>query len=122
MTDLPLILTPEHTFTIAPTKEIPEVMQCAIALLFFTNSATFRPLTDIGGGIYEMLSHLTDSNVEYVATLLGDLAIDVRGVLQERFPEVTSVTFITDTTNPRITINLNIELNNETLTQQIYEA
>ena len=126
MIDLPLKLNEDYTFTIAPSTAIPEVMQCAITLLFFTNDKTFRPMTDIGDSIYEMLAHLTESNVEYVATLLGDLALEVREALEERFPNIEAVNFVTDATSPNIKISLNIELNNElnneTITQQIYEV
>ena len=122
MIDLPLKLTEDYSFTIAPAVTMPEVMQCAITLLFFTNDNTFRPMTDLGDSIYEMLTHLTESNVEYVAALLGDLALEVREVLEERFPNIESVNFVTDATSPNIKISLNIELNDELITQQIYEA
>ena len=79
-------------------------------------------MTDLGDSIYEMLTHLTESNVEYVAALLGDLALEVREVLEERFPNIESVNFVTDATSPNIKISLNIELNDELITQQIYEA
>jgi hypothetical protein len=122
MIDLPLCLDGDHTFTISPTVEIPEVMQCAISLLFFTNDKTFRPMTDIGDSIYEMLAHITESNVEYVAALLGDLALEIREALTERFPNIEAINFVTDATSPNIKISLNIELDNETITQQIYEV
>ena len=79
-------------------------------------------MTDIGDSIYEMLAHITESNVEYVAALLGDLALEIREALTERFPNIEAINFVTDATSPNIKISLNIELDNETITQQIYEV
>lgn len=122
MIDLPLNLDSDYTFSISSKTNIPEVMQCAISLLFFTNDKTFRPMTDIGDSIYEMLAHITESNVEYVATLLGDLALELREALEVRFPNIEAVNFVTDATSPNIKISLNIELENDKITQQIYEV
>lgn len=104
-------------FNIVNKPVMPEELQAAIVILFFSKDNKARGTFD---GIYNLIGTFNNNTLDAIELELTSISFSLTESLRETYPNVNSTNFEVSIDNSTLTITLTIVTNTNIITDTIY--